>query len=260
MDSLAPAPCSLGHLANAGLIIEDGRRTRLGDEFRICASRLSMALDATAAAGKRNANAVLITSTRPAEGKSFAAINLCAALAGTAARPVILIDADAKLGCLTDRLGLQSQPGLLDLVTDSYLSTLALPIGTPVPGLSVIPIGIPPQPKETLARRRPLTEIVHQLAADLAASTLVFDAGPLLSTSDPSVLAPAVGHIVMVVEAGRTQRPELDAALELLGGDANILLLLNKVVGRQRAAFGLYSYYGKDDAAALAACRPRQAS
>ena len=45
------------------------------------------------------------------------------------------------------------------------------------------------------------------------------------------MLAPSVAQIVMVVEAGRTQRGELEAALELVRGAPKVMLLLNKVAG-----------------------------
>jgi len=86
--------------------------------------------------------------------------------------------------------------------------------------------------------------VVDALSAALSDCTLVLDTGPLLSTSDPSVLAPSVAQIVMIVESGRTQKPELEAALDLIRGAPKVLLMLNKVSGRQRSSFGAYSYYG----------------
>ena len=239
-----PGPRSLAQMAQAGLIIEDEGRTRLGDEFRICASRLNGIIKTTIQSGERNGNTLLITSTKPAEGKSFSSVNLAASLAQTAARPVVLIDSDLKPGCLSELVGLRLQPGLFDLAADPQIRPADLAVATPVPGLSIIPIGIPPTFADFEARRRPLMEVVDQLALALPDCTLVFDAGPLLSTSDPSVLAPSVGQIVMVVEASRTQRLELEAALELVRGAHKVVLMLNKVSGRQRSSFGSYSYYG----------------
>jgi receptor protein-tyrosine kinase len=239
-----PNPRTAAQMAQAGLIIEDEGRTRLGDEFRICAGRLNGVIKQTILAGDRNANTVLVTSTKPAEGKSFSSLNLAAALAQTAARPVVLIDADLKPGCLSELVGLRLQPGLFDYSADPQIRPADLAVETPVPGLSIIPIGIPPSFADFEMRRRPLMEVVDQLAVALPEATIVLDAGPLLSTSDPSVLAPSVGQIVMVVEASRTQRLELEAALELIRGAHKVMLMLNKVSGRQRSAFGSYSYYG----------------
>ena len=78
-----PTPRTLAEMARAGLIIETEGRTRLGDEFRIAASRLHSVVKGSIAAGERCGNMVLVTSTRPAEGKSFAALNMAASLART---------------------------------------------------------------------------------------------------------------------------------------------------------------------------------
>lgn len=239
-----PAPRTVMDLASAGLIIEDEGRTRLGDEFRICASRLHSAVKASILAGERNGNTLLVTSTKPAEGKSFSALNLAASLAQTAQRPVVLVDADLKPGSLSELLGLKRSPGLFDMVADSAVQPRELVVPTPLPGFSVLPIGMPSQQTDLDHRRRPLVEVVDAIAAGLPDCTLVIDTGPLLSTSDPSVLAPAVAQIVMIVESARTQRAELEAALDLIRGAPKILLMLNKVTGRQRSSFGAYSYYG----------------
>ena len=96
-----PAPRTIVDLEAAGLIIEDEGRTRLGDEFRIAASRLHSAIKASILSGERNGNTLLVTSTKPAEGKSFSALNLAASLAQTAQRPVVLVDADLKPGSVS---------------------------------------------------------------------------------------------------------------------------------------------------------------
>jgi receptor protein-tyrosine kinase len=239
-----PAPRTIAELAQAGLIIEDEGRTRLGDEFRICASRLHSTIKASILSGERNGNTLLVTSTKPAEGKSFSALNLAAALAQTAQRPVVLVDADLKPGSISELLGLKRQPGLFDMVADISVRPSELVVATPLPGLSVIPIGVPALQTDLDHRRRPLVEVVDAMAAALSDCTLVLDTGPLLSTSDPSVLAPSVAQIVMIVESGRTQKPELEAAMDLIRGNPKVLLMLNKVAGRQRSSFGAYSYYG----------------
>ncbi len=239
-----PAPRMIADLEVAGLIVEDEGRTRLGDEFRIAASRLHSAIRASILAGERNANTLLVTSTKPAEGKSFSALNLAASLAQTAQRSVVLVDADLKPGSVSELVGLKGAPGLFDMVSDITLQPHELVVATPIPGLSILPIGVPAVRIDLDQRRRPLVDVVDAMAAGLPDCTLVIDTGPLLSTSDPSVLAPSVAQIVMIVEAGRTQRAELEAALELIRGAPKVMLMLNKVAGRQRSSFGAYSYYG----------------
>jgi MinD-like ATPase involved in chromosome partitioning or flagellar assembly len=157
---------------------------------------------------------------------------------------VVLVDADLKPGSVSELVGLKRQPGVFDMVADSAIQPRELVVATPLPGFSILPIGMPSQHADLDYRRRPLVEVIDAIAAGLSDCTLVIDTGPLLSTSDPSVLAPSVAQIVMIVEAGRTQRVELEAALELVRGAPKVMLMLNKVAGRHRSSFGAYSYYG----------------
>ena len=245
MPMSAPAPRSLAEMARAGLIIETDGRTRLGDEFRIAASRLNTVVKASIAAGERCGNLVLVTSTRPAEGKSFAALNIAASLARTGSRPVLLVDVDDKVRCLSELLGLSNAAGLLDLVADDTLQPERMMVATPEPELHLLPLGNRSAGLAAVKRSQPLPEVADRLSQDFARSTIVIDTGPLLATSDPSVLAPTVSQILMVVEAGRTQRAELEAALEMIKACPKVVLLLNKQAGRNRSSFGAYSYTGE---------------
>ena len=245
MRSETSALCTMEDMARAGLIIETEGRTRLGDEFRVAASRLQTVLKSSLTADERGGNLVLVTSTRPAEGKSFAALNVAASLARTGSRPILLVDADAKVRCLSELLGLAKAPGLLDLAADNSLQPERMVVSTPVRGMFVLPLG------DTMARLRPgnnsqsLPATAEQLSRRFLESTLIIDTGPLLATSDPSVLAPVASQIVMVVEAGRTQRSELEAALEMIKASPKVVLLLNKQTGRSRSSFGAHSYTGE---------------
>ncbi len=239
-----PLPRTQADMMRAGLVLEPEGRTRLGDEFRIAASRLDAVVRKSIAAGEPCGNLVLVTSTRPAEGKSFSALNLAASLSRTGSRPVLLIDADAKVRCLSELLGLAGSRGLLDLAEDGVREPERMVVSTPVAGLTVLPLGDPHLAREQGARSQPLPAVAEALSRHFAGSTLVIDTGPLLATSDPSVLAPVASQIVMVVEAARTQRSELDAALDMIKACPKIVLLLNKQAGRNRSTFGAYSYTG----------------
>ena len=57
---------------------------------------------------------------------------------------------------------------------------------------------------------------------------IIIDAPPALSTSDPHVIAPHVAQAVLVVEAERTQRSEVEAALDLIRACPSVSAVLNK--------------------------------
>jgi len=235
---------TLTDLARAGLVIEQDGRTRLGDEFRIAGSRVNATIKVAMDGSERGSNLLLITSTRPGEGKSFTSLNLAAGLAQMTERRVILVDVDSKPGCLSDLVGLRRARGMFNLVQDSAVDPETLIVPTEVAGLYILPLGVPDPNISITGRERPLAVTAEALSQSMPDCVFVLDTGPLLSTSDPSVLAPTVAQIVMVVEAERTQRAELDAALDLVRDSRRILLLLNKTSARARSSFGAYSYYG----------------
>ncbi|MGH7154459.1 MAG: hypothetical protein ACREF3_11085, partial [Acetobacteraceae bacterium] len=62
------------------------------------------------------------------------------------------------------------------------------------------------------------------------------------STSDAATLSPAIGQVVFVVEAERTQREAVEASLDLIQTCPTITLLLNKVQMSTPRSFAAYSY------------------
>ena len=88
-----------------------------------------------------------------------------------------------------------------------------------------------------------MTRLIQRLSRRYADRLLILDAAPCLSTSDPAALAPVVGQILFVVEAERTQREEVEAALDLIQACPLVMLLLNKMQVTNRYTFGAYSNY-----------------
>jgi receptor protein-tyrosine kinase len=53
-----------------------------------------------------------------------------------------------------------------------------------------------------------------------------------------------VNEAIVVVEAERTQRAEVESALDLIKLCPKITVLLNKIRTTRRNTFGAYDYYG----------------
>lgn len=248
-------PIGIGVLERAGLIVARNERTRTAEEFRIVIGRVLRALhddpeEGAPAPGEVASNVVLITSARPGEGKSFTALNLAGSIAQNAGESVLLVDVDPKPRGMTDQLGVGDKRGFLDFVADPDLWLDDLVVPTDVPNLSVLPLGNRPAQKSTseaeagAAPGRPVTPAILSIGRRYPSSLIVLDSPPCLSTSDPHTIAPVVGQVVMVVEAERTQRNEVEAALDLVRICPNITMLLNKVKMKSSHTFGAYDYFG----------------
>lgn len=231
-------------LAAAGLAVGQTTRTRIAEEYRIAAGRVLRAVRASYAPGRGAGNVVMITSARPGEGKSFNALNLAGSLAQHTPRNIILVDVDAKERPISADLGLDEQPGLLDLAADPSLRAEDLVLQTAIPRLSFLPIGSRQAHAPDLAAASPVTALVERLARRFPNHLLLLDAPPCLSTSDPSTFASIVGLIVMIVEAEKTQRSEVMAALDLVRACENVMLMLNKIKLTTSYTFGAYHYFG----------------
>ncbi len=229
-------------------------RTRTTEEYRIVIGRVLRALHEDPdgeplAIESGSANVVMVTSARPGEGKSFTALNLGGSIAQNAGESVLLVDVDSKQNSMTEQLRLGDRPGFLDLAAHPDLSPDDLIVPSELPNLSFLPLGnrnferTDASEDFSMAERR-LTPPVMRLAERFPKSLILLDAPPCLSTSDPHTLAPVVGQVVMVVEAERTQRNEVEAALDLIRVCPSVTMLLNKVRMTTGHRFGSYDYFG----------------
>jgi receptor protein-tyrosine kinase len=230
-------------LKRGGLALA-GVRSRVTEEYRITVGRILRALRSANRTGPGAANLVMVTSARPGEGKSFSALNLAASVAQNGLAEVLLVDVDAKPRSLSTLLGLRERPGLLDLVDRPDLRAEDLLVRTAVEGFSVMPLGTARAGVADAGVTRALATAIERIRRRFTHHVIILDTAPCLSTSDPSTLAPLVDQVIMVVEAGRTQRAELGASLELIKACPNIILVLNKVRLTHRHSFGSYYYFG----------------
>ena len=240
---LAPPAISSEALEQAGMVLARNARSRISEEYRIVIGRVLRALKADSP-GNGAQNVVMVTSARPGEGKSFSALNLAGSIAQHGNDKVLLVDLDAKLRPVSALLGVNDRIGFQDLVTNPSLRPEDLILQTALDNLSVLPVGTRMSGGVDANATRPIPPTVTRLARRFPKHVIVLDAPPCLSTSDPHTIAPYVGQVVMVVEAERTQRSELEAAIDLVRVCPTITILLNKVRLTTSYTFGAYDYYG----------------
>lgn len=234
---------NLGTLMAAGMVVSGTNRTRISEEYRIAVSRIlksSLKRRGNSQAGEL----IMVTSARPGEGKSFTSLNLAGAIAHNIMRPTVLVDVDFKKRSITHLLRLGDRKGLLDVASTGRLQIESLIIPTAIEHLSILPVGRDAGDIEGGLERRPVSQIIEHLASRFPDYIFILDLPPCLSTSDPSTLAPVVNEAIMVVEAERTQRSEVESALDLIKLCPKITVMLNKIRTTRRHTFGAYDYYG----------------
>jgi receptor protein-tyrosine kinase len=231
-------------LAAAGLVAaaEGARRARVLEEIAVVQTQLLRTIPKQPLQDGRAANLVMFTSARPGEGKTFCSLNVAAGLSRASTRPVLLVDADGKQGSLSMALGQTAAPGLMALAADPSRPPAGLVVPTEVARLSVLPYGAPSAREGQPPGPRVATAL-QRLAAAMPQHIIVIDTPPCLAASDPSSIAPVVGQVVVVVQAERTERREVEAALDMVEACPTLYLLLNKAQFTASDSFGAYGGY-----------------
>ena len=187
-------------------------------------------------------NLVMVASAVPGEGKTFTSVNLALSMRLEEDVTVLLVDGDVVSPRISRILGVENEPGLLDVVRDPGVSVGSAILATDVPGLSFLPAGRPDaNPTELLASTR-MRDVVALLAGHDATRLVLFDSAPLLLTTESHALAQVVGQILVVVRADLTPQHVVLDALETLGEGKPVFLVLNQSMTQPHA--GYYYQYG----------------
>jgi protein-tyrosine kinase len=214
-------------------VFEGGDDKQVGAErFRTLRSRLYQI------AGTRPLRRLMVTSSVPAEGKTFVAANLAQSIVRQPDRKVLLIDADLRASRLHQVLGAPRSPGLSDYLTGEANEFQVVQKGSEA-NLCLIPGGREvSNPSELLMndRLKRLLEVMTPLF-----DWIILDTPPVLPVHDASMMADVCDGVLFVVRAGMTEH-EMAAKATGEFQDRNLLgVVLNRV--EDGAGYGGY-YYG----------------
>lgn len=219
----------LDHLRRASLLVPGDVRSDLAHQFRRLKRPLLENVRGPGLAPGSPRSLVMVTSAVPGEGKTFCAINLAMSMAMEVDTAVLLVDADVVRPSVLSRLGIQARPaGLLDLLTQPGLALDEALISTNIPKLSILPAGKLHEQSTELLASTAMDRLLSRLVTLFADHIVIFDAPPLLPTTESSILASKVGQVVVVVEAMHTLRQSVQQAFGLLRGCPIVLSVLNK--------------------------------
>lgn len=192
---------------------------------------------------------MLITSSRPGEGKSTTAYALALNLARMG-RNVLLVDGDLRNPSMHRLIGVSNDAGASNLLSGSAtLESVVKPTGQA--GLSFVPCGpLPPSPAELWAGDRLETVLAE---ASAAFDHVVIDGPPVLGFADAPILGNAVGGTVFVIESRGTRRAQARGALRRLAmGRSRLLGAVLTKFNVKTLNYGGYDYaydysYGSND-------------
>ncbi len=231
----------LDRLVRNGHIVPGMARSRMADEFRVIKRPLlkNAALQGSAAIAR--GNLICVTSAVPGEGKTFTAVNLALSMSMEVDHSVLLVDADVVRPSALTLLGLKAETGLMDILRDPHRDlSQALLRPTNLPKLTILPAGAGGSNSTELLASGAMNQLLDDLATKYADRIIIFDAPPLMATTESRVLASRMGQVVMVVEAARTSRSVITEAYATIANCPIVLSVLNKYTGPSRV--GMYGY------------------
>ncbi|HLT90041.1 MAG TPA: protein tyrosine kinase [Woeseiaceae bacterium] len=195
-------------------------------------------------------NFVMITSALAGEGKTFISLNLALSITHERDHAVLLIDNDVLKPRLTQAFDATERVGLLDYLENPELELGSIVYPTSVQGLYFVPAGEPRMNSTELLSGSRMDGLVDQLRYQADGQVVLFDAPPVLETTEAKVVGALVGQIVLVVRADKTPQSAVVTALSVLGSAKPVNLLLNQMSSRSlqsRYAYGLvYREYYPD--------------
>jgi protein-tyrosine kinase len=184
---------------------------------------------------------IMLTSASSDDGKTLTAVNLALVLSESYRRRVLLIDADLRRPSLGNVADVTNAPGLSEALkspTDTKLAILEV-----TPTLMLLPAGRPdPDPMSGLTSTR-MRHILEEASSRF--DWVILDAPPMGPMADASLLSQMVDGAVFVVRAGKTQYPLVQKAIDALGRERILGVVLN---GAEHMPAEQYEYgYGKSD-------------
>lgn len=200
---------------------------------------------------------LLVTSSRPAEGKSTTAYAVAINLSRLGRR-VLLADGDLRNPSMHRVVGVENDAGMSNVLSgNAALASATKP--TEYEGLDFIPCGpIPPNPAELWGGDR-LKEFLDEAVS--VYDHVVIDGPPVLGFADSPLLASAVKGTMFVLESKGTRRAQARGALRRLAmGNGRILGAVLTKFNTKTVQYGGYDYaydysYGSQDTSSKAGKR-----
>ena len=183
---------------------------------------------------------LLVTSSLPAEGKSFVALNLALAIMRQHNRYVLLVDGDLRMPKLATCLGVPAAPGLTEFLRGVADESSVIQTDTEGELFFISAGSAVSNPTELLSSER-LESLFRRMATIF--DWVIIDSPPVLPVSDASILAGRCDGVIVVVRAGSTGYDVVGTALQELRGKKILGVVLNRAEEKD-GNYGAYPYYG----------------
>ena len=217
-------------LRELGLLTPTTPRSAIAEEFRTIKRPLLINIAGDSVTSPiPYGNLIMVTSALEGDGKTFSAICLALSIAMEQDKHVLFVDGDTAKAEAGRMLGVPSTTsGLIDLLENQGTSADDYILNTNMEKLRILPAGgVHTRANELLASAR-MQQLILELAEEDPDRVIVFDSPPLLLTTEAAILASFMGQIVFVVSADQTPQYAVTQAIEHIGEDKMVGMVLNR--------------------------------
>jgi len=188
---------------------------------------------------------IMVTSSKPSEGKSTTSANMAVAFAQSNKR-VLLIDADLRKPSQHHLFGTSNRVGLTTILfKQKELSEVIQPTNTE--NLWIIHAGpTPPNPSELLSSKQMATLLSTVRGMY---DVIIIDTPPILSVTDAQIVATQSDGVVLVIDSGKVKKDvALKAKASLEHVNAKLIGVVLNNINRNDSDSYSYYYGEKNDA------------
>ncbi len=157
-----------------------------------------------------NPRIIGVASATPGDGKTLTAINLAGILALKGDSSVLLVDSDLRQRSIAKTLGIDSSPGLTNVIRGDCSTEAAIVHIDRCPGLFVLPAGDEFGNPAELLDSPVFRDMVSNLSQEF--SYIVFDTTPMTEVTDFRIVQQVCEGILTVVRPDHTSRAALAKA------------------------------------------------
>ncbi len=210
-------------------------RSAVAEQYRVAATRLGLMV------ARQKSIVVVVASAVMGEGKTSTAMNMAHVIARDLNRKTVLVDCDLKRPMVQAYAGMQSAPGLVEVLLGRSKVEECLQYHEQL-GIWILPAGIEQSGTAALAHADELSDLIDRLRARF--DYIVLDAPPLLPVAE-SMLIVRLGDIVAyVIRARSTNRDIVSSAIKMIGEERVVGVVLNGVEMKDQP-YSQYTYVDK---------------
>tara|TARA_B100000953_G_scaffold299551_1_gene299794 strand:- start:373 stop:1269 length:897 start_codon:yes stop_codon:yes gene_type:complete len=230
------------YLSQKGMVDHSAERRIINEEFRTIKRKVISNVFGPLAKTLERSNIVMVTSSKPGEGKTFSAVNLALSIASEQDKTVLLVDADVLRPNVMKTLGLKNKEGLIEYLLGEKSSVADVMKSTNIPNLKIIGAGKPHRLSNELLASEIMQKTIDEFSTRYKDRIVIIDTPPLLGINETSVLANLAGQALLVCEEGKSKLHDIKNAVAHLDPNMAIGIVVNKSLSNDQSP-GYYGYY-----------------